>query len=87
MSYLRKLPECLPTLIRPGIYGSEVGTWDIIICLKGRYLSIEIKIDDDTLKPKQRVFGRKLMRARGRGEVCRSLDAVKRFMIDIEKSL
>lgn len=82
MSYLRQLPECEPILIRPGIYGSEVGTWDIIICHRSKFLSIEIKVDLDTLTPKQNSFSRRLLRARGRGRVCRSMEDVEYFMMD-----
>jgi hypothetical protein len=67
------------------IASSKAGTSDLIACINGRYVALEIKGRGDTLKPMQAEKLKQVIRAGGIGMVVKSLDdAVRAFNLAIE---
>lgn len=58
------------------------GTWDILNCLKGRFVAIEAKVGKDDLKETQRKFGAAVRRAGGVTIVAWSVDDVIRRLAE-----
>lgn len=62
------------------IAASKAGTSDLIACINGRYVALEIKGKGDTLKPLQAEKLNRVIQAGGVGMVVKSLDdAVQAF--------
>lgn len=55
---------------RPGIP-------DYILCVHGRFVALELKLEDTELEPLQRVERRRIEAAGGTYHVCRSLEEVR----------
>lgn len=86
LKYLNSLEHCYAFPYTPSPYGRR-SVYDILICYKGRFYTIEIKIPPDTESRLQKIFGRKIREALGKARVCISIDEVKKFMIDMEQNM
>lgn len=61
------------------------GVPDILVCIRGRYVALELKAADGTLRPLQKVRINSIRRAGGIAEAVRSLDRVKEIIGTIER--
>jgi len=75
--YLESLPYSKVTIITPGPYGSERSTADIVSCIKGQYVAVEVKIENDGPSKGQNRFIRDVIKAKGIGIIAYSLKDVK----------
>lgn len=75
--FLESLPYSMVTVITPGPYGSMRSTSDILACLNGRYVAIEVKVGKDEAKKGQTRFIKDVKKAKGIGIVARSLEICK----------
>ncbi|GAF74779.1 unnamed protein product [marine sediment metagenome] len=75
--FLESLPYSKVTVVTPGPYGSMRSTSDILACLKGRYVAIEVKVGKDETKKGQSRFLKDVIKAKGIGIVAYSLEVVK----------
>ena len=84
LTWLRKLPACKPIKITGGMF-MEAGISDIIACVNGRYVAIEVKKPGGVVSALQTRFIESVERAGGIGFVAYSLDEVKERLKDIVK--
>ena len=75
--HLESLPfsEVIP--ITPGTHGSMRSTSDIIACINGRFLAVEVKTENDTPTRGQIRFIKNVIKAKGSGFVTYSLEDTK----------
>ena len=79
MKYLKRVPGCRPTRITPGP-SMGGGVSDIIVCLTGKYIAIEVKTLGDKLSPLQERFLLEISIAEGKTLVARYVKDVKDFI-------
>ncbi|HEA64720.1 MAG TPA: VRR-NUC domain-containing protein [Candidatus Aminicenantes bacterium] len=84
VAYLEKIPQCKVTSIIPGPYGSK-GISDLLVCLKGWFIAIELKIGDDDPTKLQEWYLGEVAEAGGVAFICRSLEEVKEILDGCEK--
>ena len=84
IKYLNSLESTYAITYTPSTYGKR-SVSDILVCHRGHYIAIEIKIDKDTLTPLQKRFLRKTQEAKGFATVCWTLDEVKKFIKNVDK--
>lgn len=61
------------------------GVPDILVCVRGRYVALELKAADGTIRPLQKVRINSIRRAGGIAEAVRSLDRVREIITTIEE--
>lgn len=76
LKYLRSLDNCFYWKEHGGMYGTA-GIPDIICCLDGRFIGIEVKRPDGKVSRLQEVTLRKIEEASGIAIVAYSVDDVK----------
>ena len=79
VKYLNTVPRCKVTEIIPGPYGSR-GVSDLLICLEGKFVAVELKTGKDKPTPLQAQYLDEIEKAGGRSFVCRSLEEVKKVI-------
>lgn len=79
LNYLKTLPDGHFVKISQGKYSSR-GVADILGCLNGRFVAIEVKAAAGKVTPLQEQFGRQVRDAGGVFLVARSVDEVRRFI-------
>lgn len=82
LSYLNAQPGCYAVKITAGLY-QKAGISDILACVKGRYVAIEVKRPGEKPTPLQEAFLAKVVCTGGRAFVATSLDDVKVRMGDM----
>lgn len=78
--YLESLPFSKPIVVTPGTIGSMKSVSDLLVCMKGLFIAIEVKTGDDTPKKGQDRFLNDVRKARGLTCVAYSLQDVKYFL-------
>ena len=76
MKYLKSIPDCFTTTITPGPYGKR-GISDLLICYKGRFIAIELKVKGNKPTALQTAYLDNVEGAGGEAYVCFCLDEVK----------
>lgn len=76
LEWLRKQPETKPIKVTVNQF-MEAGVADIICCIRGRYVAIEVKRKGGVVSPLQERFLAFVAKAGGIGFVAYSLDDVK----------
>jgi hypothetical protein len=77
--YLKTVNNCFYWKEHGGEFG-QAGIPDIICCLKGSVIALEVKTENGKTTVLQEVTLRKIRKAGGRAEVVRSVDDVKAIM-------
>lgn len=77
--YLSTLPKCFFWKEHGGQYGTA-GIPDIIVCYKGRFIALEVKIGSNQPTRLQAATIEQIRRAGGIAVVVRSVDEVKEIM-------
>ena len=77
--YFRSLaPEVKAIRIAQSQYSGTTGTSDWLLCIKGNFVALELKIGDNKPTKKQDLFLREIIDAGGISLVCYSLDEVQK---------
>ena len=79
VKYLNTVPRCKVTEIIPGPYGSR-GVSDLLICLDGKFIAVELKTGKNKPTPLQAEFLSGVEKAGGHSFVCWSLEEVKKVI-------
>lgn len=74
--YLKTVDNCFFWKEHGGQFG-QAGIPDIIVCLNGRFLALEVKTEKGKTTVLQAVTLRKIQKSGGTAEVVRSVDDVK----------
>ena len=85
LKYLNSLPQCKAFPIRPGPWGGEKGTSDIVFCYKGLFGSTEVKVGYDKPTKLQNIFIRNIKKAKGDARVSRTIENVMQQIKDMER--
>jgi hypothetical protein len=65
----------------------RIGTPDILCCIGGKFLALEVKSETGKLSESQRSVLKDIERCGGVAKVVRSIDEVRTILLDIERSL
>ena len=84
MRYLKTVPGCFAWKEHGGMYGTS-GLPDIICCLNGKFVGLEVKTPDGKVTKLQEVTLAKIQAAGGMGVVVRSVDEVKTIIETIRR--
>jgi len=76
LKYLKTLPRCFFWKEHGGIYGTS-GIPDIIVCIDGRFIALEVKTQKGKTTPLQNVAIRKIRSSGGFAFVVRSVEEAK----------
>ncbi|OUP75330.1 nuclease [Anaeromassilibacillus sp. An172] len=76
LKYLKTLPRCFFWKEHGGIYGTS-GIPDIIVCIDGRFIALEVKTQKGKTTPLQNVAIRKIRNSGGFAFVVRSVEEAK----------
>lgn len=76
LKYLKTLPRCFFWKEHGGIYGTS-GIPDIIVCIDGRFIALEVKTQKGKTTPLQNVAIRKIRISGGFAFVVRSVEEAK----------
>ena len=79
MRYLKTVPECFTWKTHGGMYGTA-GMPDIIICLNGRFVAMEVKTPTGRLTKLQESTLRKINDAKGYAYKVTSLQEAKEII-------
>ncbi|GHU73400.1 hypothetical protein AGMMS49992_11820 [Clostridia bacterium] len=79
LKYLRSINDCFCWKQHGGLYGTA-GIPDIIACIRGRFVALEVKSPPNDLTELQRVCIRKINAAGGIATKVTSVDEVKRVI-------
>ncbi len=82
MGYINSQPGCYAVKITGGMY-SKGGVSDILACVKGRYVAIEVKRPGEKPTSLQEAFLAKIMCVGGRAFVATSVSEVKERLGDL----
>lgn len=83
--YFKSLGSCCKAIKKhQGAYTSQKGISDWLICYKGRFIAMELKIGDNTTSDLQEEFLVEIDEAGGVRAVCYFLDEVKEVIRKIE---
>jgi len=85
MRYLKTIPGCFAWKEHGGMYGTS-GLPDIICCIDGQFVVLEVKTPDGKVTKLQEVTLAKIQAAGGMGVVVRSVDEVKTIIETIRRS-
>jgi len=83
IAYLKHLKYCTFDTICGNEFQKSVP--DILVCYKGRYIGLELKAPDGSLRPGQRIKLRRIQKAQGIGEGVRTLAKVKKIIACIDE--
>ena len=76
LKYLKTLPRCFFWKEHGGIYGTS-GIPDIIVCIDGRFIALEVKTQNGKTTPLQNVAIRKIRSSGDFAFVVRSVEEAK----------
>lgn len=76
LKYLKTLPRCFFWKEHGGIYGTS-GIPDIIVCIDGRFIALEVKTQKGKATPLQNAAIRKIRSSGGFAFVVRSVEEAK----------
>ena len=76
LKYLKTLPRCFFWKEHGGIYGTS-GIPDIIVCIVGRFIALEVKTQKGKTTPLQNAAIRKIRSSGGFAFVVRSVEEAK----------
>lgn len=76
LKYLKTLPRCFFWKEHGGIYGTS-GIPDIIVCIDGRFIALEVKTQKGKTTPLQNATIRKIRSSGGFAFVVRSVEEAK----------
>lgn len=76
LKYLKTLPRCFFWKEHGGIYGTS-GIPDIIVCIDGRFIALEVKTQKGKTTPLQNAAIRKIRSSGGFAFVVRSMEEAK----------
>lgn len=76
LKYLKTLPHCFFWKEHGGIYGTS-GIPDIIVCIDGRFIALEVKTQKGKTTPLQNATIRKIHSSGGFAFVVRSVEEAK----------
>lgn len=76
LKYLKTLPHCFFWKEHGGIYGTS-GIPDIIVCIDGRFIALEVKTQKGKTTPLQNAAIRKIRSSGGFAFVVRSVEEAK----------
>lgn len=76
LKYLKTLPRCFFWKEHGGIYGTS-GIPDIIVCIDGRFIALEVKTQKGKTTPLQNAAIRKICSSGGFAFVVRSVEEAK----------
>lgn len=76
LKYLKTLPRCFFWKEHGGIYGTS-GIPDIIVCIDGRFIALEVKTQKGKTTPLQNAAIRKIRSSGGFAFVVRSVEEAK----------
>lgn len=76
LKYLKTLPRCFCWKEHGGIYGTS-GIPDIIVCLDGRFIALEVKTPKGRTTPLQDASIRKILNSGGFACVVHSVEEAK----------
>lgn len=76
LKYLKTLPRCFFWKEHGGIYGTS-GIPDIIVCIDGRFIALEVKTQKSKTTPLQNAAIRKIHNSGGFAFVVRSVEEAK----------
>lgn len=76
LKYLKTLPRCFFWKEHGGIYGTS-GIPDIIVCIGGRFIALEVKTQKGKTTPLQNAAIRKIRSSGGFAFVVRSVEEAK----------
>lgn len=76
LKYLKTLPRCFFWKEHGGIYGTS-GIPDIIVCIDGRFIALEVKTQKGKTTPLQNAAIRKIHSSGGFAFVVRSVEEAK----------
>lgn len=76
LKYLKTLPRCFFWKEHGGIYGTS-GIPDIIVCIDGRFIALEVKTQKGKTTPLQNAAIRKIRNSGGFAFVVRSIEEAK----------
>lgn len=76
LKYLKTLPRCFCWKEHGGIYGTS-GIPDIIVCIDGRFIALEVKTQKGKTTPLQDAAIRKIRLSGGSAFVVRSVEDAK----------
>lgn len=82
--YLKTLDNCFCFKEHGSSYGHS-GIPDLIICYRGKFIGLEVKIEKGKTSTLQEVMIRKIRNAGGIAEVVRSVDDVKKVIELLER--
>lgn len=82
LNFINSQPGCYAVKVTGGLY-QKGGISDILACVKGRYVAIEVKRPGERLTPLQESFLAKVVYTGGRAFVATSVEEVKAKMVDI----
>ena len=85
MRYLKTVPGCFAWKEHGGMYSTS-GLPDIICCIDGQFVGLEVKTPDGKVTKLQEVTLAKIQAAGGMGVVVRSVDEVKTIIETIRRS-
>lgn len=81
--YLKTVDNCFYWKEHGSQFG-QAGIPDIIICLNGRFIALEVKTEKGKVSVLQEVILRKIRKAGGIAEVVRSVEGVRRIIEEIK---
>jgi len=81
-NYLKTVDDCFFYKTHGGTY-SQAGIPDILCCLGGRFVALEVKNEKGKTTVLQEVTMRNIRKASGTTEVVRSVDDVKRIIQEL----
>ena len=82
LRWLRTQPDLVAFKVAQGAY-SERGVSDIICCVRGRFVALEVKTQTGKLTKHQERFLERVNNANGVGVVVRSLDDAKKIIEEV----
>lgn len=74
--YLKTVEDCFFWKEHGGMY-AQTGIPDLIVCLKGKFIALEVKTETGKATVLQEITIRKIRKAGGTAQVVRSVEEVK----------
>lgn len=82
--YLKTIPELFFWKEHGGYYGTA-GIPDLIICYKGRFIALEVKVEKNKPTLLQEITIRQILKAGGWAKIVRNVDDVKELISAFKK--
>ena len=83
MRYLKTVPDCFAFKAHGGMYGTA-GLPDIICCVGGRFVGLEVKAPGGKLSKLQSVTLQRINAAKGKAFKVESVDATRKIIESLE---